>query len=419
MSDRPPSRDTSARLVIDRGSLAPALALAGLLLVAAISVVLLVGGVGTPGGSGGNGGGGGQAGTQRTPNPSVIFTPEPSADAPPPFVGTILFTQDGNLWSMKDEEVKQLTTAGTDAMPNWLPDGSGVVLVETRQRASKIPYAGTLSDYILDYPVLVRVSPDGSTREVVKSGLYKLSGGTNRYYFTWLLQPDVSPDGKTIALVSDAPDPFDDDVRLSLLSSKGGKVNDLGVRQNNGLGHNDPDWSPDGKRIAFTYNGRDGSIGAPRIAIYTPATKKLKFLTARGYAQPSWSPDGSLLAAVKTTGSGRDIVIVRASDGAVLGRVTSDGRSFAPTWGPDGSGIAYLNLTTAGADLRLLKLGPASGSDGVPVVVDDIALTTDTRLDPASRPAWYIPPDLLPPPSSSPSPAPSASGAGGSSAPSP
>ncbi|HVQ22796.1 MAG TPA: hypothetical protein VMT36_05950, partial [Candidatus Saccharimonadia bacterium] len=144
-----------------------------------------------------------------------------------------------------------------------------------------------------------------------------------------------------------------------------------------------------------------------------------KLLTPRGYAQPSWSPDGALLAAVKTTGTGRDIVIIRASDGAVLGRVTSDGRSFAPTWGPDGSGIAYLNLTSAGADLRLLQLGPANGSDGVPTVVDDIALTTDTRLDPASRPAWYIPPDLLPPPSASPSPAASVSGADRSSAPSP
>ena len=91
--------------------MAPALALVGLLVAAGVSLALLFGGVSLPGSGGGNTGGQ-SGGDVRTPNPSVIFTPEPSADAPPPFVGTILFTQDGNIWSMEDEVVKQLTSDG-------------------------------------------------------------------------------------------------------------------------------------------------------------------------------------------------------------------------------------------------------------------------------------------------------------------
>lgn len=158
-------------------------------------------------------------------------------------------------------------------------------------------------------------------------------------------------------------------------------------------------------------------MGTPRIGILTLKGAKLRFLTGGGYAQPSWSPDGRFLAAVHTTGDGRDIVIVRVKDGEVVDRLTADGRSFAPAWSPDGSGIAYLNITREGVDLRLLLLEPPAVAGDAPTLRDDIALTADSQLDPGSRPSWFIPPELLPTPP--PSAAPTGSGTpAGSAAPS-
>ena len=130
------------------------------------------------------------------------------------------------------------------------------------------------------------------------------------------------------------------------------------LAQFNPLGHNDPAWSPDGKLVAFTYNQRSGAIGDPRIAIYTVATKKMRFLSAAGYARPSWSPDGKWIAAEKTDGKGRDVVLLNASTGAEVARLTNDGGSFAPTWSPDGTAVAFLHAQGAGIDLDLAVLGP-------------------------------------------------------------
>ena len=110
--------------MIDRGALAPILSLAGLIVAAMASLGLLSGGfdLGVGGGSRG-------AGSHRTPNPSVVFTPPPSPNATPPFVGTILFAQEGNIWSIDGSEVRQLSRTGVDSMPTWTPDGRSVVFV--------------------------------------------------------------------------------------------------------------------------------------------------------------------------------------------------------------------------------------------------------------------------------------------------
>ena len=233
---RPPDRRIGRpHLAFDRSAAAPLLSLAGLALAATLSLGLLFGrlDLGIGGGPGGEGG-------SRTPNPSVVFTPAPSPDATAAFAGTILFAQEGSIWSISGHEVRRISTGSRDSMPAWTADGRAIVFIETRTRNARVPTDGRYQTYILDYPSVMRMTAAGTERTVIRDGLIKLKGGSERYYFTWLLQPDVSPDGKTIALVSDAPKPFDQDVTLSLLPMAGGEVDNLGLRQERPLGHNDP-----------------------------------------------------------------------------------------------------------------------------------------------------------------------------------
>ncbi len=420
MSERRPPRGDDGPRVAWRGAVpgtAPILSLIGLIVVALASYALLGGSVPSPvsisrtlpGDVAG-----------RTPNPIVVYTPV--AVQAPHVLGTILFVKAGNIWSVTgDDQLTQLTSSGTDQSPTWSPDGRTIYFIHIVSQKTQVPceyiaaggcVPGSRVNYTLEYPVLSRMAARaGAPATAIQSGLYSLPAGGQYFYGIW--QPDLSPDGKTFAIVSDSSNPFTDSVALSLLPVGGGQVVRLPLGQayyyGFGMGHNDPQWSPDGSMIAYTYNDKQGAYGAPRIALYDVQAKTASFLTPNGYAQPSWSPDGQYMAAVRTSPRGRDVVILDAHTGKLLAQLTHDARSFAPTWSPAGNQIAFLRAVGTTIDLDLITLG---GTAPRFTAAKTEPLTSQSQLDGTSRPVWYIPPSEIPtPPPATPAPSAAASGA--------
>lgn len=382
--------------------IAPALSVAGLIVVAALSYALLGGSL--PSVPGGPGGPSGPGGPVRTPTPSNVVIVDPRTTVP----GSLLYAKDGNVWIQSGDTARQLTDSGHDSMPTWSPDGTSVYFVRTERGITDTWITnGEIRTYNLSIPSLRRINADGTGQaELIFSGRVK----DGRY--TWsafIREPAVSPDGTRVALITDAPDPRRSNIVVKLLSLQNGRLSDPELAESQSLGHQDPAWSPDGKVLLYVKNAREGTRGTPQIMRYNPTTKKASALTTGGYMAPSWSRDGRYVAATKTSSFGTDVVILDARNGTELLRLTDDELSFSPVWSPKGDAIAFYRLDHGVVDLYV---APLTGTGPEWTVGEAIALTLSAGLDAQSRPAWFIPADQLPPvPTPTPAASPAASGA--------
>jgi TolB protein len=375
--------------------LAPALSIAGLLIIALITLDLLQGGVPFAG-SGGKGNGNGNVSGNAAPAPGNVVVVPPDVVAVP---GSIVYVKAGNIWVQSGKNARQLTTGGNDSMPSWSPDGSSIYFIRTVQGVGRWPSVGVTRDYELFTPSIMRIRADGSgIPAVVVSGKVSKNGLT---WHAWIRDPVLSPDGRTLAMVSDRPDPTRSDVVVQFydIDSKNSTVPKL--TEEAPLGHQDPAWRADGKVLLYVRNARDGARGAPAIWRWDLVKAKASAVTGQGYLDPSFSPDGRYIAATKTTSFGNDLVILDASTGRELTRVTNDGSSWAPVWSPLGDSIAFLHIQAQIVDLKLVRL---TGDAPNWTVKDVISLTEVSGLDGESRPGWFVPASELPTPTATPVP---------------
>ena len=188
---------------------APLLSVVGLVLIGIITFNLINGEA--PFGAGG-GTGDGNGDPTRTAAPSnVVVVPEEAT-----FEGSITYAKGGNIWVQTAETVTQITDTGGASMPSWSSDGGSIVYVHYSDARGYWPICrnGGCKNgrYDIQIPDLMQVRADGSAEpERLVTGTVK---DGELEWAAWMRQPVLSPSGKTIALVTDAPNPEESNVVL-------------------------------------------------------------------------------------------------------------------------------------------------------------------------------------------------------------
>jgi Tol biopolymer transport system component len=163
-------------------------------------------------------------------------------------------------------------------------------------------------------------------------------------------EPDWSPDGRTIAFISGRNRGLD--FEIFLMNADGSAPRPIISPPMNNSGNYSPRFSPDGKRIAFHTN-RDGNM---EIYVAGVDGQNLVNLTRSptNEAAPSWSPDGKQIVFASDRGGSYGIYVMDADGGNV--RLIFDEPNvldFRPSFSPDGKRILFAHHPLPGSDAVL------------------------------------------------------------------
>ncbi len=177
-----------------------------------------------------------------------------------------------------------------------------------------------------------------------------LRSDSSRHRLLSLSDPTWSPNGRRLAVTGVQPIqgvPGGTSKAIYVIDVRSGRIRQL----TDGPADGAADWSRNGE-IAFQRAGRGHDPDDSDVFAVRPDGSGFRRITSGSGVEPDWSPNGRRLAFVRSVGRGEDVFIVTAVGGAQR-RVTASGWATRPAWSPDGRLIAYED----GGAIRVVPAG--------------------------------------------------------------
>jgi TolB protein len=268
----------------------------------------------------------------------------------------IIFVRDGWIQVWSNGETYRIGPGPGLTDPAWSTSGKRFVAVSQGTNHSD------LVDFAPTSPTARQLTHDRSDQAVQSS--------------IWARKPAWSPEGRSIAFVSDRDK---HDMSLWQINPDTAKLEPLVLMKPFSGGLDWPAWSPTGAVIAFT----SYETGVAQIHALDVTRQSNRAVTDEpdGAFDPTWSPNGKWLTFVARSGESSHLVVVR---GNIPKHLAIEGPIRAPVWSPRANALAYVRQT-----------GSRFGIEAVKVQLDsDVTVSEPSRLpgtegvDPTAGVVW-------------------------------